>query len=719
MAEQANEPIRAYEPLFGSWKIQEKIGSGSFGVVYRVSKEEMGETYQSAVKLITIPSGDQYSEAELTVGDDENTLRIYFEDVIKNIINEVRVLHSLSGNTNIVGYLDHAVKKHENGIGWDILIRMEYVTSLRKYLKEHRLTLSEVLQLGMDICTALELCNQKGIIHRDIKDDNIFVNQDGAFKLGDFGIAREMTKSGRAVSMRGTPFYMAPEVFRGDKYDATVDIYSLGIVLYKLLNNGRMPFMPDWPGEARVSDGDLALERRYSGDAMPAPMMAGQDLSAAILKACAFRPADRYRTAREFKDALGCVLATLDEARKSAPVLPEARKAGLSMPVQGESGAYPPADFAPLSPQADGNRTVSMFSAAQKTGTILQSAESSAQCSREGLPKADVPPATSLAQGPGLKNDQNPKPNPIASSLPDQRAEQATQTQRPAAREQGPARGALFPWGKPKPEPVIQHVGSKLILVCSATRRAGSSLIALNLARYLSKGSLSVGLIELPIDRPMLYQLAFMERKILENYSGKETDKDIIVSAFVCMAHEIMNGRQIVSRNLDANRDGNLTYFVIAPGKQEAPGQWTAAHTEALLKAAHSSISIVDVGGYLDVPAVQPLLAQADAIISLIEPVVPEWHGCPGVEFAKGLQDKGYPVLFAANKTTARSRTWEMESHLQIKTMPIPYVNPELVQHTTHEGAYLVDKSREFASALHHIGQSILPRELSGARFIK
>lgn len=243
MSEKKQASIYSYQPLFGSWNIEEEIGEGSFGIVYRISKEEMGEKYESAVKLITIPTKEQYREAEVSIGTGEDTLNTYFEDIIKNIVKEVRLLHSLSGNTNIVGYLDHSVKKHDNDLGWDILIRMEYVTSLRKYLKDHRMTREQVIRLGFNICTAIELCSKKGIIHRDIKDDNIFINEDGAFKLGDFGIARELSKSGRAASMRGTHLYMAPEIYRGDKYDAAVDVYSLGIVLYKLLNNGRMPFI--------------------------------------------------------------------------------------------------------------------------------------------------------------------------------------------------------------------------------------------------------------------------------------------------------------------------------------------------------------------------------------------------------------------------------------------------------------------------------------------
>ena len=297
--------------LFDSWDVKEKIGEGSFGIVYRVSKDEMGEQYDSAVKIISIPSKEQLREAESTLGDDQNTLTHYFEDIVKNIIKEIRLLYSLSGNANIVSYQDHKVVKKENEIGWDILIRMEYVTSLRNYLKTNQMTREEIIRLGIDICTALEVCSKKGIIHRDIKDENIFVNVDGVFKLGDFGIARELSKSGRAASMRGTPLYMAPEVYRGDKYDAAVDMYSLGIVLYKLLNHGRMPFMPAFPEPISYQDSEDALEKRMRGEILPLPDQSGEELGKVVLKACAFKADERYSTVDEMKFDLKNILTKM------------------------------------------------------------------------------------------------------------------------------------------------------------------------------------------------------------------------------------------------------------------------------------------------------------------------------------------------------------------------------------------------------------------------
>jgi serine/threonine protein kinase len=307
--------------LFESWETDEKIGEGSFGVVYKVTKREMGETYDSAVKVITVPTREQYREVESSFSGDKAAITEYFEDIVKNIVREIKILYSLGGNTNIIGYQDHKVIKKENEASWEILIRMEYVTSLRKYLLDHSLTLENVVRLGIDICTALETCSKIGIVHRDIKDDNIFVTDQGVFKLGDFGIARELSKSGRAASMRGTPLYMAPEIYRGEKYDAAVDIYSLGIVMYKLLNHGRMPFMPPYPDKMRYQDSEDSLEKRLSGAALPAPMQAEGSLAGIILKACAYCVADRYQTPSEMKSALSKYLADTYRSERQQVVM--------------------------------------------------------------------------------------------------------------------------------------------------------------------------------------------------------------------------------------------------------------------------------------------------------------------------------------------------------------------------------------------------------------
>ena len=81
------------------------------------------------------------------------------------------------------------------------------------------------MKLGIDLCRSLEYCGQLHIIHRDIKPENIFVSRFGDFKLGDFGIARELEKTMSTLSKKGTYSYMAPEMYRGEQYDSRVDMH--------------------------------------------------------------------------------------------------------------------------------------------------------------------------------------------------------------------------------------------------------------------------------------------------------------------------------------------------------------------------------------------------------------------------------------------------------------------------------------------------------------
>lgn len=160
----------------------------------------------------------------------------------------------------------------------------------------------DIIQLGCDMCSALELCHKNNIIHRDIKPQNIFVNRHGNFKLGDFGIARVVDRTNTVLSTKGTYTYMAPEVFKGEHYDETADIYSLGIVLYRYLNNNRTPFLP--MGSMTFSDRDSARDRRMAGEAIPAPMNGSAKLKLVVLTALQYDPQKRFQSAEEFKKAL-------------------------------------------------------------------------------------------------------------------------------------------------------------------------------------------------------------------------------------------------------------------------------------------------------------------------------------------------------------------------------------------------------------------------------
>ncbi len=315
------------EKVFTNWTVRELIGKGAFGSVYRIEREEFGTLYEAAMKKIVIPQTQDDIDDAVNEGMDEQSVTSYFRGFVEEIVNEFKLMAQLKGHTNIVSYEDHMVIPHEDGIGWDILIRMELLKSLKGVTAERNMTEKEVIKLGIDICNALELCGKMNIIHRDIKPENIFVTSLGEYKLGDFGIARTAEKTMSNLSKKGTYTYMAPEVYKGEEYNATVDIYSLGIAMYRFMNYNRAPFLPVYPQPISFSDREASLTKRISEASMPAPACGSKELKRIILKACAYRPSARYRNPAEMKNELENLLRS-GEAKEApemaVPVQPEA-----------------------------------------------------------------------------------------------------------------------------------------------------------------------------------------------------------------------------------------------------------------------------------------------------------------------------------------------------------------------------------------------------------
>ena len=294
---------KKYEPIFGSWYIIREIGHGSFGRVFEIEKDEFGRKYKSALKAISIPSDPNEMKSLML---DESDAMTYYRGLVEDLSKECAIMSELKGNSNIVSYEDHQIIAHEDDIGWDVLIRMELLTTFYDYSLDNEIDEMTVIRLGIDICNALELCEKNKIIHRDIKPDNIFVSSQGSFKLGDFGVARILESTTGASTRVGTKDYTAPEVIKeSGKYDQRVDIYSLGIVLYRLLNRNKPPFIDPDLGAITVQEFNLAREMRISGEIpLPAPTDASKELSEVILKACAYDLNDRFASAAQMRMAL-------------------------------------------------------------------------------------------------------------------------------------------------------------------------------------------------------------------------------------------------------------------------------------------------------------------------------------------------------------------------------------------------------------------------------
>lgn len=255
--------------------------------------------------------------AHLPDGDDqENTL----EDFVRSVSTEINAMMRLKGAANVVTIEDYAIIR-ERGIR-TILIRMEELMTLEQYLAQsyNHLTRKTIIRLGTDICNALIQCERMGILHRDIKPNNIFYIDSAGFKLGDFGISRTMEYiyEQRSMTGVGTIQYMAPEVFTEHRYNNTVDIYSLGITLYILLNGNIPPLCkagPDGsaPGKTEIRNANM---RRLRGEALPPPANADIELADVVCRACSPESSERFQTAKEFQNAL---LKCLGRAPAPAP----------------------------------------------------------------------------------------------------------------------------------------------------------------------------------------------------------------------------------------------------------------------------------------------------------------------------------------------------------------------------------------------------------------
>ncbi len=305
--------------IWPDWEVIRLIGEGSFGKVYEIVRNNFGIEERCAAKVISIPSSQAEFQSIKNEGMDDASATEYYRGLVEEFVQEIALMSKLKGNVNVVGYEDYAVIEHKDSIGWDIIIRMELLTALPDYIKNNSFDALDVIKLATDMCNALEICHSHKIIHRDIKLDNIFISENGDYKLGDFGVARTIEKTISGLSKKGTYTYMAPEVYKGQPYGTNVDIYSLGIVMYKLLNNNREPFLPPHPELIKYSDKNNALVRRLNGEIIPPPANADRQISNIILKACNFRSGERYQNPTQMKSDLQAVINTV--VSNATPVL--------------------------------------------------------------------------------------------------------------------------------------------------------------------------------------------------------------------------------------------------------------------------------------------------------------------------------------------------------------------------------------------------------------
>jgi serine/threonine-protein kinase len=278
-AAQTDSAIRPGSTFAGRYDIKESLGAGGMGVVYRAFDRELQEPV--AIKTL---------RPEAMAG---GTVAL---DRFKQ---EIRLARRIA-HRNVVRTYDLG---EQNGM---YFLTMEYVegTSLKQLIESRgKLPVAVALTVGKQLCRALEVAHAEGVIHRDIKPQNIVVEPSGFLKVMDFGIARlanppqgkGLTEAGTSI---GTPDYMSPEQLSGAELDQRSDLYAAGVVLFECVT-GRVPF------EAETTWGLVA---KHLEEAPPDPRKFNAEVSgplaAVILQAMAKEPKDRFATASEMHDAL-------------------------------------------------------------------------------------------------------------------------------------------------------------------------------------------------------------------------------------------------------------------------------------------------------------------------------------------------------------------------------------------------------------------------------
>lgn len=329
--------------VFGNWQIAELIGEGDFGSVYRLTKTEDGKEHISALRVVTVPRSAEEVNSLEAMGYSDDDIYDFFSEKAARLDREISQTEKLSGLDNIVSYAEHTVIKSSVETRWDILIRMELLTPLENVLQTKGIMLSEVLKLGIDICHALEICEQNGIPELEIRPEHIFVSPDGDYKLGDLGMTKIARKSSGVIPKSNVQIYTAPEIYAGKEHRPCSDLYSIGLILYKLLNNNKLPFSEYFSG---TPDEKAIFGELMKGRKLPPPVNASEKQFEIISKACAFDPEKRYQTPYELRMDLASEFNGLtDKQVYFPPVFPPP---SFSKPAYSETSA-PPFNSAPPS----------------------------------------------------------------------------------------------------------------------------------------------------------------------------------------------------------------------------------------------------------------------------------------------------------------------------------------------------------------------------------
>ncbi len=282
-------------PLLDAMEVGECFARHDGASCYTIRHPESGRVF--VLKHISIPATEGQVEALLLTGAyaNEEEADAYYRKEAEALVQEAEARKRLLDCPYILPFLGVQMEKKQ-GVGYDVYAVLPKRNSLETYLDENAVSHLRGINMGIDLCVALSALREEGFVHGNLKPGNVFFSDTGRFLLGDFGLISTEDMQYAVLPEQYRSCYSAPElngILGG--LNPTVDIYSLGMILYRIYNGNHAPFEDE---QTNPKDADA---KRVAGEALPAPIYADYELTGIICKACAFDPADRYQDPEEMR----------------------------------------------------------------------------------------------------------------------------------------------------------------------------------------------------------------------------------------------------------------------------------------------------------------------------------------------------------------------------------------------------------------------------------